>query len=115
MEKRFGFMNVCKFFIGMGVLNYQPQEKECYIEHIAIHSSYHNKGIGRLLLAWSKDFVLNHAEFERLTLYVSDNNKNAIHLYEKMGFYIEKSNYNFISGLFFKELRPCFFNRIVNK
>ncbi|MCE5172354.1 GNAT family N-acetyltransferase [Paenibacillus profundus] len=71
--------------------------------HIAIHSSYRNKGIGRLLLAWSKDFVLNHAEFERLTLYVSDNNKNAIHLYEKMGFYIEKSNYNFISGLFFKE------------
>ncbi|HEY2493780.1 MAG TPA: N-acetyltransferase [Paenibacillus sp.] len=101
--KRFGFINVLKFIIGMRFLEYQPKEHECYIDHIAIHSSYRNKGIGTLLLTWSKNHIHNHTEFEQLTLYVSDTNKHAIHLYEKMGFCIKKSKYNLMRHLFFKE------------
>ncbi|NEW09310.1 GNAT family N-acetyltransferase [Paenibacillus sp. SYP-B3998] len=101
--KRYGFINVWRFIIGMRFLEYQPKEQECYIEHIAIHSSYRNKGIGTLLLAWSKNYIQNHTEFEQLTLYVSDKNKHAIHLYEKMGFCIEKSKYNLMRHLIFKE------------
>jgi ribosomal protein S18 acetylase RimI-like enzyme len=101
--KRFGFTNIFKFIIGTSFLEYKPKEKECYIEHIAISSNYRNKGIGKLLLTWSKDFAYNHSEFKGLTLHVSDKNKNAIHLYEKMGFHIEKSKYNLMRRIFFQE------------
>ncbi|WP_246053970.1 GNAT family N-acetyltransferase [Paenibacillus anaericanus] len=101
--KQFGFITVCKFIIGMGMLEYKPQEQECYIEHIAIHSMYRNQGMGKLVLTWAKDFVQQHPEFEELTLFVSGKNNNAIHLYEKAGFHIEKSKYNFKRHLFFQE------------
>ncbi|MBU3142888.1 N-acetyltransferase [Clostridium sp. CF012] len=101
--KQFGLTNIFKFIVGTSFLEYQPKQQECYIEHIAISSSYQNKGIGKLLLAWSKSFVCNNPQFKRLTLYVSDKNKNAIHLYEKMGFHIEKSKYNLVRRIFFQE------------
>lgn len=101
--KQFGFITVCKFLIGMGMLEYKPKERECYIEHIAIHSRYRNQGMGKLVLTWAKDFVLQHPEFEKLTLFVSGKNNNAIHLYEKAGFRIEKSKYDFIRHLFLQE------------
>jgi len=101
--RRFKFTNICRFIIGTSFLEYKPKRQECYIEHIAISSSYRNKGIGKLLLTWSKNFAYNHPEFEQLTLHVSDKNKNAIHLYEKMGFHIEKSKYNLMRRIFFQE------------
>jgi ribosomal protein S18 acetylase RimI-like enzyme len=100
---RFGLINVCKFFIGMGFLDHRPQEQECYIDHIAIHSSYRNKGIGQMILKWAKNFVHHHHELKRLTLFVSDNNKNAIHVYQKSGFCIEESKYSLTRHLLFKE------------
>lgn len=102
--KRFGFINVCKFLIGMGFLEYHPKEdQECYIEHVAIHSRCRNKGIGQLFLTWAQDFIHHHPEFEQLSLHVSSKNKHAVHLYQKAGFGIERSSYNLIRSLFFQE------------
>ncbi|GGH23578.1 GNAT family N-acetyltransferase [Paenibacillus segetis] len=102
LYKQFGFFNVCKFLLGMGMLQYQPKQKECYIEHIAIHSKYRNQGIGKLVLAWAKDFY-QHSKFEQLTLFVSAKNPAAIHLYEHAGFRIEATKYNAVRHFFFQE------------
>ncbi|MRN52941.1 GNAT family N-acetyltransferase [Paenibacillus monticola] len=99
--KQFGYLNVCKFIVGMCFLDYQPKAHECYIDHLAIRSSHRNKGIGGQLLAWAQHFTLN-SEFDQLSLHVVSNNKQAIHLYEKMAFDIERSNYNMMRHIFFQ-------------
>ncbi|WP_340003596.1 GNAT family N-acetyltransferase [Paenibacillus sp. FSL K6-0276] len=101
--KQFGYLNVCKFMVGLYFLNYQPEANECYVEHLAVRSSHRNKGIGKQLLSWAIDFANNRSEIDKLTLHVADNNKRAINMYQQMDFDIEQSNYNGIRRLLFKE------------
>ncbi|KGE16353.1 GNAT family N-acetyltransferase [Paenibacillus wynnii] len=99
--KQFGTFNVCKLIAGTHFLEYQPQASECYIEHLAVHSSHRNQGIGGHLLAWAQQYALC-SEFNKLSLHVAGKNDQAIHLYEKLEFGIERTNYNLIRHCLFQ-------------
>ncbi|MGZ9583182.1 GNAT family N-acetyltransferase [Paenibacillus marinisediminis] len=101
--RQFGYLNVCKFIVGLQFLNYKPREYECYIEHLAVRSTHRSKGIGRQLLQWAQLFANCHTEFTHLSLHVSNKNKRAVNLYKQMAFDIEKSSYNGVRHLIFKE------------
>lgn len=101
--KQFGYLNVCKFIVGLHFLNYKPRAHECYIEHLAVQASHRGKGIGRQLLSWAQYFANCHSEFDQLSLHVSNKNKGAISLYKQMAFDIGKSKYNGIRNLLFNE------------
>ncbi|MCL6602857.1 MAG: GNAT family N-acetyltransferase [Paenibacillus sp.] len=102
--KQFGTLNVCKLVAGLHFLEYQPQAHECYIEHIAIHSSHRNQGIGGQLLAWAQNYA-RCSEFDQLSLHVASMNEQAIHLYEKKDFSIEASKYNAVRHFLFQTPR----------
>lgn len=56
---------------------------------IAIHEGYQGKGFGRALLSYLIDWARANPKIEKIMLHVRSSNKNAISLYEKMGFVVE--------------------------
>ncbi|MGQ3478980.1 GNAT family N-acetyltransferase [Paenibacillus sp. TY11] len=100
--KQFGCFNVFKFLTGMHELEYIPGPDECYIDHLAIRSSHRNQGIGRHFLTFAQQFMVE-SDFHVLTLHVAHQNQGAVRLYNKLGFHVERSNYNLMRHLFFKE------------
>lgn len=85
LSRQYGFWNMCRFAAGMSALEHTPHQGEGYIEHIATATAYRGRGIARSLLQWARQHMSAY-DWERLTLHVSYNNVNAIHLYKKEGF-----------------------------
>lgn len=63
---------------------------DVFIEWIACHPDYMNKGIGSMLLKWASDFAKQKLEADRLTLCVIKANKGAVRLYKRRGFVVQE-------------------------
>jgi ribosomal protein S18 acetylase RimI-like enzyme len=101
--KQYGYRNTLKFLAGLHFLEYKPDFRECYIDHLAVCAKYRGQGIGKLLLLWAQNEVSLHAEFDKLSLHVANTNPGAIRLYKQLAFHLEKSGYSAASHFLFNE------------
>lgn len=67
--------------------------KELNIEAIGVDENYRNHGIGTNLLEFIKKYAKEN-NYTDLRLTVNEENKRAIHLYEKMGFKVKNIAYS---------------------
>lgn len=67
--------------------------KELNIEAIGVDENYRNQGIGTNLLEFIKKYAKEN-NYTDLRLTVNEENKRAIHLYEKMGFKVKNIAYS---------------------
>ncbi|WP_313076627.1 GNAT family N-acetyltransferase [Lacrimispora sp.] len=81
--RRFGFFQIIFFLLKLFILEQYPAGK-CYLEHIAVDSSFRGQGIGEALLSHAEN-ILREKKFKELYLTVALNNK-AKHLYLRDGF-----------------------------
>ncbi len=82
-------------------INYDIMYERSELININVKKEYQNQKIATKLLEFMIDDCLNK-DVESITLEVRENNFNAIHLYEKIGFEkvsIRKGYYNGIDGL----------------
>lgn len=56
---------------------------------LVIHEGFEGKGYGKALLFHLIQWAKSNPEIEKIMLHVRSSNKNAISLYEKMGFVVE--------------------------
>jgi len=59
--------------------------RRIHLHHFAIHPDYQNKGLGKILVRESLQFIREMGQ--QVKLEVHENNKIAKHLYEKFGFF----------------------------
>lgn len=71
----------------------EPLELEVisHIVHltIAVHEGHQAKGFGKALLTFLIDWARANPKIEKIVLHVRSSNKQAISLYEKLGFVVE--------------------------
>ena len=75
-----------------GKKNGYKYRKQLEIEAMGIDKEYRNQGIGTRLLEFVKEYGKNN-NYTDLRLTVNEENENAIHLYEKVGFKIRNIAY----------------------
>ena len=89
----------------VGFLIYQVLYEAAEIIDIFVLDEYRNKGIGKALI----NKMLENKQIEKVTLEVKKDNKNAIMLYNSLGFKpvsIRKGYYNGVDGiLMLKEVK----------
>lgn len=69
-----------------GFICYSLIYEVCELEYIAVLETYQNKKIASKLL----EFMIKNNRDKEISLEVNCENKKAIHLYEKMGFIIQR-------------------------
>jgi ribosomal protein S18 acetylase RimI-like enzyme len=95
--RRFGFFQMIFFLLKLFILEQYPSGK-CYLEHIAVDSSFRGQGIGEALLSHAED-ILREKQFKELYLTVAMNNK-AKHLYLRDGFQVIEKFHSPLKGFF---------------
>ncbi|AQY51915.1 hypothetical protein PWEIH_02921 [Listeria weihenstephanensis FSL R9-0317] len=98
--RTFGVRNTLRIMTQLLALEHTLTDNECYIDHIAVDHTAQRQGIGKALLQRAQSEISSN---ERLTLYVSEKNNNAIQLYKALGFQITKQNTSLLRGLLFNE------------
>ncbi len=76
-----------------GKKNGYRYRKELDIDAIGVDEDYRNKGIGTRLVDYVKKYAKDNS-YTDLRLTVNEENENAIHLYEKMGFKVKNIAYS---------------------
>lgn len=87
LSKKYGFLPIFKYLLMLSALEYSPQDKEQYIENVAVHERYQRQGIAKFLILAAQAEVKTGG---KLSLIVSANNQQAVGLYLKCGFSIVK-------------------------
>lgn len=82
----------------------EPDFGGASIEFFAVHESERGKGIGSELLRGALKWLFTFKEIESIRLCVSSNNKNAINLYQKVGFKHQHDLYAYV--IIIKESHP---------
>jgi len=77
--------------IVLGMINYHPQEKELYLEAIAVDKNLRGKGIGSQLIQHFFKYAEKN-DYKTVSLEVVDTNTKAFSLYKNLGFYVEKKS-----------------------
>ncbi|WP_052044386.1 GNAT family N-acetyltransferase [Alkalihalobacillus alcalophilus] len=72
--------------VGYVYLEGTPAFREGTIEFIGVDKLHRNKGIGRQLLQEALDFLFGELKVNELSLVVSEDKKDAFHLYRSIGF-----------------------------
>ncbi len=78
------------------LVGHTPADDEAYIGGLGVVTDWRGLGIGGQLLAAAEDWARAHGR-ARLTLWVAGNNAPAIHLYEKAGFAITRTQGNLLT------------------
>lgn len=76
-----------------GKKNGYRYRKELDIDAMGIDENYRNQGIGRNLLEYVKEYAKEN-NYTDLRLTVNEENENARHLYEKVGFKVKNIAYS---------------------
>lgn len=76
-----------------GKKNGYRYRKELDIDAMGVDENYRNQGIGGKLLEYVKEYAKEN-DYTDLRLTVNEENENAIHLYEKVGFKIKNIAYS---------------------
>ncbi|MCR8643659.1 GNAT family N-acetyltransferase [Paenibacillus sp. N1-5-1-14] len=106
--KHFSTWNLFILFIGLILLSHQPQAGECYIADVTVHPDHRSKGVGKLMLDWAKQYVLDTPNLHLLCLHVAGNNSRAKQLYEQLSFATLLQENCRIRHLFFNERKWLF-------
>ena len=75
-----------------GKSNGYRYRKQLLIDAMGVDEEYRNRGIGRELLNYLKKFAKDNG-YTDLRLTVNEENENAIHLYEAVGFKVRNIAY----------------------
>ncbi len=73
-------------FIGYIYVEANPDHGESTIHFFGVSENYRGKGFGQQLLTAGVDFILGFDEIQEITLCVESLNRQAIQLYERIGF-----------------------------
>ncbi len=76
-----------------GKKNGYRYRKELDIDAMGVDKTYRNQGIGRKLLEYVKEYAKEN-DYTDLRLTVNEENENARHLYEQVGFKIKNIAYS---------------------
>lgn len=91
-----------KFFVAtrqedvIGALEIKIINNIIFINYIAIDPKYRGKGIGKGIIKYSLNYLIQHKEYNTVRLDVFKQNTGALNLYKKLGFRIIKE-YEWIS------------------
>lgn len=86
-----GMMMICKGNEAVGLIVLSKDDSEIpEIETLAVHPDYQGKGIGSMLLQYGIITIVNGG-YSAPTLSVSSQRPNALHIYKKAGFVLEKT------------------------
>ncbi|WP_145326045.1 GNAT family N-acetyltransferase [Paenibacillus xylanexedens] len=88
---------------GIHLLKHEPVTQECYIEDIVVHPQHQSKGIGRQLLAWAQQYMLQSRQMSYLSLHVASHNLKAIQMYERLQFHTQNSTKSWMTGMLLGE------------
>lgn len=66
--------------------------KELYIDVLGVDENYRNQGIGRAIMEYVKEYAIVN-NYTSLRLTVNEENENARHLYEDIGFKVKNIAY----------------------
>ncbi|MFQ5853183.1 MAG: GNAT family N-acetyltransferase [Candidatus Binatia bacterium] len=98
---KYGWIKLGKLLIGLSLLvESNPHDGECYIEHITVRADARGAGIGTQLLEFGKAFTVQNG-FKEYTLHVAASNESVIKLYEKLGFKIVRRERSLLSKWLF--------------
>ncbi len=76
--------------VGYIYVEIQPEFAEGSIEFFAVDEKHRGKGIGVQLLTYAVKWILSNPHMRRIDLCVNHDNKQAINLYQRIGFVIQK-------------------------
>lgn len=96
--KNFGKIRGNIFCVQLNMIMGKPAVKndnECYIDFVAVHKEYRNKGVATILF----NYVHENETYDEYNLDVLSKNENAIKLYEKLGYEVVKVKKNLITNL----------------
>ncbi|WP_028545547.1 GNAT family N-acetyltransferase [Paenibacillus taiwanensis] len=99
----FGKWNIVKLYLGLWLLEHEPQVGECYVADVAVHPDHRSKGVGRMLLEWARQYAEAEPDLKILSLHVSGNNPRAKQLYEQMSFRTLSQKNSVLSYVLLKE------------
>ena len=85
-----GYISV---FYKNSIKNGYRHQKEIIIDAIGVLEEYRNQGIGRKLLEFIKEYAIKYG-YTNLKLSVNEENENARHLYETLGFKVKNISYS---------------------
>lgn len=91
-------MVVASFLLWL--IGHRPEPDEAYISDLGVASNWQDQGVGQDLIAEADQWARDH-DRDRLTLWVADNNRRAVHVYEKSGFAITQSRSSWLTRLAF--------------
>ena len=89
LRDHYGFWRALVKGVALHLLQHTPKPGELYIEGIAVVDFARGKGVGTKLLEELMRFA-HTQNFKKVTLEVIDTNPRALHLYERLGFTIQK-------------------------
>jgi len=72
----------------IGTVRAYEQKGTCYIGRLAVHPNYQNKGIGASLMQKNEEYY----EPKRFELFVGSKSFNNLHLYQKLGYRIYRTD-----------------------
>lgn len=102
---KLGKWNLLKMLIGLSFLDHKPRAGECYIADVVVHPDHRSKGVGKLLLEWTQQFVQAEPSLNILSLHVSGKNPRAKHLYEQLSFHTHSQKNSLMRHFLFNELK----------
>lgn len=79
---------------------YTPNADEAHISDLAVAQDFQGQGVGQMLLEQAELWAQAHKRL-RMSLWVAENNEQAIHLYEKMGYKTTRTRLNLFTKLTF--------------
>ncbi len=77
-------------------MGHTPADDEAYISGLGVAADWRGLGIGGQLLAAAEEWARTHRR-ARLTLWVAADNTAALHLYEKAGFVVTRTQGNWLT------------------
>lgn len=89
--------------VGQALLSEKVLPNECYLSFLVIGDKFQGKGLGKACLAYMEEFALKDSQLDYLTLFVSATNQQARHLYQKVGFTLDKRIHSFLTSYFLGE------------
>lgn len=98
-----GNWKLFKLVTGLTLLHHSPNLQECYIEDLVVHPQHQGKGIGKLLLQYANQFMMQSASLSYLSLHVASHNDKAIKLYERYQFNQLNDDSSLLTGLLLGE------------
>lgn len=97
------YWKLLQFLMRIQLLKHKTEAGECYIEDIVVHPDHQGKGVGRHLLAWAEQYMLQTANLSYLSLHVAQHNQKAMQMYEHYHFHKQNSTNSLLTAMLLGE------------